>query len=209
MENAEKRGEQCSMENRMREKLEALYWKMTEWFAKDPKRIQHFVKVHSFAKRIGIGEMLEEKEQFILEAAALTHDIGIRPGEEKYGRCDGKIQEQEGPDAVRQLLKELDFAPDEIERIAWLVGHHHTYENIRQRDYQILVEADFLVNYYEDGIEREQIQKSCRKIFHTETGIRLCETMYGVTIKISETWAQDNIREMEEFIESQGIYIRQ
>lgn len=197
------------MEKKMRDKLELLYWKMTEWFAEDPKRIQHFVKVHSFAKMIGIGEKLEEKEQFILEAAALVHDIGIRPGEEKYGRSDGRIQEQEGPKAAGSLLKELKFEPEEIQRILWLVGHHHTYNNIRERDYQILVEADFLVNYYEDGIEKDKIQESCRKIFKTETGIRLCESMYGVTKKISDTWAQDNIREMEEFIESQGIYIRQ
>ena len=197
------------MDKKKREKLEQLYWKMTEWFAGDPKRIQHFVKVHSFAELIGKGEQLEEQEQFVLEGAALVHDIGIRPGEEKYGRCDGKIQEQEGPAAAEKLLKELEFAPEEIERITWLVGHHHTYDNIAERDYQILVEADFLVNYYEDGIKKDKIQKSCRKIFRTETGIRLCETMYGVTIKISETWAQDNIREMEEFIESQGIYIRQ
>ena len=36
------------MDKKKREKLEQLYWKMTEWFAGDPKRIQHFVKVHSF-----------------------------------------------------------------------------------------------------------------------------------------------------------------
>lgn len=197
------------MENAMREKLELLYWKMTEWFAGDPKRIQHFVKVHSFAGLIGKGEKLKEKDQFILEAAALVHDMGIRPGEEKYGRCDGKIQEQEGPGAARTLLNELGFEQKDIERIAWLVGHHHTYQNISEIDHQILVEADFLVNYYEDGIEKDTIQKGCGKIFKTETGIRLCENMFGVTIKISETWAQDNIREMEEFIESQGIYIRQ
>ena len=32
------------------------------------------------------------------------------------------------------------------ERVAYLIGHHHTYDKIEGMDYQILVEADFLVN---------------------------------------------------------------
>ena len=33
-----------------------------------------------------------------------------------------------------------------IRRVEYLVGHHHTYKDIDGLDYQILVEADFLVN---------------------------------------------------------------
>lgn len=28
--------------------------------------------------------------------SAFMHDIGIRPSEQKFGRCDGQLQEQEG-----------------------------------------------------------------------------------------------------------------
>ena len=45
----------------------------------DPRRIQHFLKVHSFAKYIGECEGLDKHTQLILETAALVHDIGIRP----------------------------------------------------------------------------------------------------------------------------------
>ena len=81
-----------------KEKLkETLYREMMAYDAGDPARIQHFVKVHSFAQAIGKAEKLEEEIQFILECAALVHDIGIKPAEAKYGKSDGKFQEQEGP----------------------------------------------------------------------------------------------------------------
>ena len=60
------------------EKLDELYLAMAEYYAKDPKRVQHFVKVHSFARLIGRAEGLKDKELFTLEAAALVHDIGIK-----------------------------------------------------------------------------------------------------------------------------------
>ena len=75
-----------------RKQLEELCECMIEYYEGDPKRIQHFIKVHSFAAMIGQKENLDETTQFILEAAAYTHDIGIKPAEEKYGRCDGKLQ---------------------------------------------------------------------------------------------------------------------
>ena len=146
---------------------------MIEFYRDDPARIQHFIKVHSFAKLIGEEEHLDEKLLYILEAAAYVHDIGIRPAEAKFGRCDGKLQEQEGPAEAEKMLKNLGFDQDVIDRVSYLVGHHHTYTDIDGMDYQILVEADFLVNYFEDHLETESIKKSVKKIFKTETGIRI------------------------------------
>ena len=40
-------------------------------------------------------------------------------------------------------------------RVCWLIGHHHTYSNIRDIDHQILVEADFLVNMAEEHFSEE------------------------------------------------------
>jgi hypothetical protein len=90
------------------------------------------------------------------------------------------------------------------------VGHHHTYSAIEGLDYQILVEADFLVNYYEEGMSTEAIRKSVKKIFRTETGKKLAREMFfPETFTMSETWAQDGLQDLEDFIEEQGIYIRQ
>ena len=160
--------------------LDELYYKMIEFFHGDPKRIQHLIKVHSLSRLIGIGEKLDATSLFILEAAANTHDCGIRPAEEKYGKCDGKLQEQEGPTVAQQMLLELGFENYMIERICYLIGHHHTYTNMDGMDYQILVEADFLVNLYEDDANRHTIQKAYDNIFRTDTGKQIFAQMYGV-----------------------------
>ncbi len=61
------------------------------------------------------------------------------------------------------------------------MGHHHTYTNIDGVDYQILVEADFLVNLYEGQESREAIVNAYRNIFQTEAGKRMCREVYALT----------------------------
>ena len=80
---------------------------MTTFDAGDPRRIQHFLKVHDLARAIGVLEGLEGETLFTLEAAALVHDIAIRPCEAELGRCDGRLQEEHGPKYARALLQEL------------------------------------------------------------------------------------------------------
>lgn len=164
----------------MQEKIFLLYNLMLNYFAGDPKRIQHFVKVHSLAELIGTAEKLSEQELFVLKAAALVHDCGIKPGEAKFGRNDGKIQEQEGPAAAREILAQAGFSIDDTDRICYLVGHHHTYNMIDGLDYHILVEADFLVNFYEDNVPAKNIAVAVAKIFKTAAGINMAKVMYGL-----------------------------
>ena len=114
--------------NRKHAQLTAL---MTAYNAGDPKRIQHFIKVFQLASVIGTLEQVDEETLFVLETAAIVHDIGIRICEQKY-----------------------------------------------HMDYQILVEADFLVNIYEDELPAENIRIIKQCIFRTPTGIRLLEDMY-------------------------------
>ena len=142
--------------------INKLHMAMIELYHGDAKRIQHFCKVHSYAKLIAEMENVDAKTLFILETAALTHDIGIHLCEEKYGNCNGKLQEKEGP------------------VIADLIAHHHTYNNIDGIDYQILVEADFLVNMCEDELSEEALQNAYRNIFRTETGKKICREMYDI-----------------------------
>lgn len=158
-------------------KIHELTNRMISFDAGDPKRISHFLKVHSFAKYIGENENLDLETQFILESAALVHDIGIIPSEKKFHRCDGKIQEQEGPAFAQNMLLELSYTPEQIQRISFLVGHHHTYTNVEGIDYQILIEADFLVNMYEDNLPYEAIQNMVKNVFRTNTGKELCELL--------------------------------
>ena len=160
--------------------LNELHLAMIDLYRGDAKRIQHFCKVHSYAKLIAETEHVDEKCLFILEAAALTHDIGIHTCEEKYGNCNGKLQEKEGPSIAAKLLKELGFADDVSERVQYLIAHHHTYDNIDGMDYQILVEADFLVNLYEENADETAVKNAYDSIFKTKTGRRLCAEMYNI-----------------------------
>lgn len=116
---------------------------------------------------------------FILEAAAIVHDIGIHVCEKKYGACDGKHQELEGPAIAKKILSEAGgFTSEQMERVCWLVGHHHTYHDIKDMDHQILVEADFLVNIYEDNLSAEAARKVRQTIFKTKAGIDLLDKMF-------------------------------
>lgn len=161
------------------QQLDDLFYKMIVYDAGDARRIHHFTKVHEYARLIGIQEGLDETSLFILEAAAYTHDIGIHVAEEKYGRCDGALQEKEGPTIAQHMLSELGFENYMIERICYLIGHHHTYDNIDGQDYQILVEADFLVNLYEEDASRHAKKNAYRKIFRTQSGKQLFRLMFG------------------------------
>ena len=158
---------------------EDLIIKMTEFYDGDPARIQHFLKVYEFAHVIGVREGLDKETLRILDIASIMHDIGIRPSERKYGKCDGKLQEQEGPSYARDMLKEfLEVSNEETERVCYLIAHHHTYENVDGMDYRILLEADFLVNAFEDKLEKEAIINFRNKIFKTNTGIHIINTIF-------------------------------
>lgn len=153
---------------------------MMTYYSGDAKRIQHFTKVHSFAKLIGEMEQLDQETLTLIEVTALVHDIGIKEAEAQFGSSNGKLQEQLGPDLAKKLLRELGYNEEKIERVCYVVGHHHTYTDIQGIDYQILVEADFLVNFYEDQLGKEAIKKAYNNIFKTPSGKKLCEIMYGI-----------------------------
>lgn len=153
--------------------------RMMEYDAGDPKRIQHFLKVYGFARLIGTMENLDEETQYILETAAIVHDIGIKVSEQKYGNCSGTHQEEEGPAVAEAMLNDLGYPEHVVRRVCYLVGHHHTYHGIDGPDYQILVEADFLVNLYEDGAGKKEIETAGTRIFKTEAGKRLLSVMFA------------------------------
>lgn len=160
---------------------EQLIIKMTEFNMGDAKRIQHFIKVYEYAHMIGKLEGLDTKMQKILDIASILHDIGIRPSEEKYGRCDGKLQEQEGPVYARDMLKNFpEVTEEEIDRVCYLIGHHHTYTNVNGDDYRILLEADFLVNAFEDEMDTKSIYTVRKKVFRTKTGTELLNMIYNL-----------------------------
>ena len=137
------------------------------------------MKVRGFAALIAEGEGVDEATRFTLEAAALVHDIGIKASQEKYGSSAGPLQEKEGAPLAKQMLRSLGFPQDVTARVAYLVGHHHTYSCIDGIDYQILVEADFLVNLFEHGDAMNAVRAVREKIFRTATGKKILDEMFG------------------------------
>lgn len=151
---------------------------MIGYYAGDIPRINHFLKVYGFAKAIGETENLDKVTMNILEIAALVHDIGIKVSEKKYQSTSGYYQQIEGPPEARKMLKEFNFEQRLIERVCWLIAHHHTYHNIEGIDHQILVEADFLVNLYAKETSLESIKEIRGRIFKTNTGKLFLDLMY-------------------------------
>ena len=82
---------------------------------------------------------------------------------------------------ARQLLTKVGgYSEAQIERISWLVGHHHTYHLTSDLDYQILIEADFLVNLYEDHESEHALRAVRKNIFRTLSGLKIFDDMYAL-----------------------------
>ena len=155
--------------------IRAVYDAMCAYDRGSGLRIHHFVKMHSFARQIGWHEGLDEDTQFTLEVAALTHDIGIKKCLEQTGACPGNLQERLGPPETEPMLRSLGLPESVIERVCFLIGHHHTTAGVDAIDWRIILEADYLVNMIEGKHTPEAIDTFKKNVFRTEEGLRLLE----------------------------------
>lgn len=160
--------------------IDSVQLDMHKFDSGSPERIQHFTKVHSFATQIGRLEKLDEETQFTLELTAILHDVGIKIAEEKLGYCNGKLQEELGPDVARELLAPYDIKDDIVDRICYLIANHHTYTNVEGLDYRILLEADFLVNLHENNVDEKGVRSTYNKMFVTDAGRSMCKIMFNI-----------------------------
>lgn len=152
--------------------------KMIEFYDGNLHDIEHFLKVWSMAKTIGELEELDSHTQMILELAAVVHDISCPVCREKYGNTNDKNQELESPPLVEAFFEGLALSRADIERISWLVAHHHTYTNVDGPDHQILLEADYLVNAGESGYSKSAVERAKARVFRTAAGTRLLDSIY-------------------------------
>ena len=152
--------------------------KMIEFYRGNLRDIDHFLKVWAIAKTIGELEGLNSHTQEVLELTAVVHDIACPLCREKYGNTNGSNQELESPPLVEAFFEGMPVDPADLSRISFLVAHHHTDTGVDGLDYQILLEADFLVNAGESGYSRAVIEKFRQRVFRTKSGIRLLDSMY-------------------------------
>lgn len=158
--------------------MTAITQKMIDYFGTDVRRINHALKVHAFARHIAMSEKLSAEALFIVETVALLHDIGIKVAEEKFNSSSGHYQEIEGPAVARELLHDMQIHTQTLERIVYIIGNHHSYHKVDGLDFRIIIEADFLVNVFEDAINMHAIKVFHDKHFETKTGKLLLAKMY-------------------------------
>ena len=152
--------------------------KMIAFSNGDLHDIDHFLRVWGYARTIGEAEGLDEKTRFILETAAITHDIACPLCRERYGSTSGKHQEAEGAPMVEAFLEDTGMDPAWIRRVSYLVGHHHTFTGVDGPDLQILIEADYIANACENGYSEGNIRTFLDRIAKTETGKRLIRSVF-------------------------------
>lgn len=152
--------------------------KMIIYFQGDVRRINHALKVLGYARGITEREVPDEKTIDIIIYTAILHDIGIKESERKYNSSAWNYQEIEGPPVAEEILSELDISEEIIERVCFIIGNHHSYNKIDGIDFQIIVEADFIVNIFEKEMGLEAIESIKNSYFKTESGRKLIDTIY-------------------------------
>jgi hypothetical protein len=152
--------------------------KMKQLFGKDDKRVAHALKVLRFSEEILQGENITGKIAETVILTAILHDIGIHEAERKYNSNLGMYQEIEGPPIATRMLREMGIRNLTIERVGYIIGGHHTPSKVDDVDFQILWEADLLVNIEESGLmsnKNADLRTIISKNFKTATGKRIAE----------------------------------
>jgi len=151
---------------------------MIEIFGNDGKRIDHAVKVFGFATAIAEMESMDPRTREIISLSSILHDIGIKECERKYHASSWECQEIEGPPMARSILEGMGVGEDIIDRVCFIIGHHHSFEYIDDMDFQVLVEADFIVNACEKGLDRDTVRNFVEKYFRTVSGKSIMASFY-------------------------------
>mgnify|MGYP001082067011 CR=1 FL=1 len=167
-------------------KIAAAIEKMTDFYKGNIHDIYHFLKVWAFAKNIGEAEGLDPKTQETLEMAAVVHDIACPLCRVKYGNANGKHQEEESAALIEEFFVDSDLPKEFVDRVSYIVSHHHTIDGIDGIDYQIMIEADYLVNADESNFSGNNVRNMLEKVFKTETGKFLLQSMYQKRLNAKE-----------------------
>jgi len=120
---------------------------LVDYFGNDFRRITHALEVLKYAEKI--MESTPDCDNDVVIAAALLHDVGIKPSEEKFGYNNGKTQEEFGPSVADTLLKSIGFPNEKTIKVCEIIGNHHSPSRYDYPELKILKEADRIVNKLE------------------------------------------------------------
>lgn len=157
--------------------LEKVRAAMQAYFGNDQRRIDHALQVATYTE-----QMLAfiEADAVVAMSAAYLHDIGIHEAERVHGSSAGNWQEIEGPPIARRILEELNADSTLMDRVATLVGCHHTPNGDDSAEFRILWDADALVNFQEIAEKkgRGQMEVMINKHMMTEPGFRMAQNLF-------------------------------
>ncbi len=153
---------------------------MTAFFDQDTHRIEHTLQVTSYAKEL--LESFPGANPEIVVFAALLHDIGIKPAEEKHGTSAPRFQEMEGPPVAKAILAEAAAGHAVISAVADIVGHHHTPGVVDTVEFRIVYDSDWLVNlpdvYDLASQTSTELTRIIDQVFLTNPGRTRAKAMY-------------------------------
>ncbi len=137
-----------------------------EHFGEDRRRIDHALGVLRYAERLMEAE---EGDWHIVLPAALLHDVGIKPAEARYGSAEARYQEQEGPPIARKILLALGMRMEDIDEVCAIIAHHHSPQAMDTANFNIVYDADCLVNLEEQlaGLAEEERRRRIQEVFRT------------------------------------------
>jgi len=117
---------------------------VVDFWEDDFRRITHALAVMRYSEII-MPDFCDYDHDIIL-AAALLHDVGIKPSEAQLGYNNGKTQEQYGPAVAAELLRSIGFPEEKIKKVAEIIGNHHSADRYDYVELKILKLADRIVN---------------------------------------------------------------
>lgn len=146
--------------------------RMKSFFGSEQEYVDHALEVLKFAEQLmGTEESSFNRE--IVVYAAVLHDVGIPEALRKHGSAAGPYQEKEGARIARQLLEDLRVPEEIIEEVCGIIGHHHTPGVLHTQNFQLLYDADWLVNFpkaYDINANPASIRAAIDSVFLTQQG---------------------------------------
>jgi hypothetical protein len=165
---------------RYAEKLNPVIEDMQAVFSSIPYGIDHTLKVLENARQIIRAEKTNWQSAVIVELASVLHDIGAVEAQRKHGSMEGRFQEQEGPAIALGIMKKHDYEQSIIDRVCFIISHHHTPKKIDGMDFQILWEADLIENLAVMEVikDAEALKQFISDNFKTDSGKNLAFQRY-------------------------------
>ena len=145
----------------------------------------HTMSVLANSEKIFEGEKVEGHFlASVVSLAGVYHDIGIPESLKKYNSSDAPYQEKEGPPIARDLMKKIGVRPDILERVCYIVGAHHTKEKVDGIDFQILWEADFIVNVLEKNLHfsSEELPAAAKENLMSSTARAIASKLFSLSL---------------------------